>query len=247
MRPGTEGCGCFPTGRHYPGIAHLLRARVAGLATEFEDNANWVDLPIVMLDTETTGRDASQDRIVEIGIVVGRRGEIVSRVEWLINPGRPIPEDATKVHGIKDEDVKDKPRFADACREVMKALEGAIPAAYNAAFDRGFVMAELRRARLDKEAQAPALREGVQWIDPLVWARHLHSSMRSRTLGEMASRLGVELDHAHRATADAEAALLIMYKLAEDPRVPKTYGALIMEQVRLARGQEEARSMWRNR
>lgn len=57
MRGSTEGCGCFPTGRHYPAIAHLLRTRVAGLAEEIDAMSPWVDLPVVMIDVETTGRD----------------------------------------------------------------------------------------------------------------------------------------------------------------------------------------------
>ncbi len=247
MRALSEGCGCFPTGRHYPGIAHLLRARILGVISEFEASDAWQDLPIAMIDTETTGRDPNNDRIVEVAAVVGRCGQIVSRKSWLINPKRPIPAEATAVHGIHDKDVADCPSFAELCAEILGALEGMIPGAYNASFDRAFILAEVRRAGFDKVSNAPAIRLDTQWIDPLIWARHLHSNMRSRTLGEMATRLGVELDHAHRATADAEAALSVMYKLADDERVPKAYGALIQEQVRLARAQDEARQMWRNR
>jgi len=247
MRGSTEGCGCFPTGRHYPAIAHLLRTRVAGLAEEIDAMAPWVDLPVVMIDVETTGRDGQADRIVELGVVRGRRGEVISRDAWLINPERPIPAETTAVHGITDEDVKDKPTFADVCHEILAALEAAIPAAYNASFDKGFVHAEVARALPRERVMPPALRKDVEWIDPLVWARHIHATAKSRSLGDVAARLGVELDHAHRATADAEAALKVMYAFGSDPRVPATYGAFIREQLRLGRSQDEARAMWRNR
>ena len=60
------GCGCFPTGRHYPGIAHLLRVRARGTVPDLDADAAWTALPIAVLDTETTGRDPQTDRIVEI-------------------------------------------------------------------------------------------------------------------------------------------------------------------------------------
>jgi DNA polymerase-3 subunit epsilon len=245
MRPSSDGCGCFPTGRHYPAIAHLLRGRVAGLASELDADRAWTELPIAVLDVETTGKDPSDDRVVELAIVRGLRGEVLARNAWLMNPGRPIPQEAVKVHGIRDEDVRDKPAFADVCAEIAAALEAAIPCAYNAPFDRGFVLAEVARAGWAPSPRPPALRPDVAWLDPLVWARHLQANARSRSLGDVAARLGVQLDHAHRATADAEATLGVMARFAEDRRVPKTYGQLMQEQARLARAQEEARQMWR--
>src|SRR6478672_3492616 len=94
----TDGCGCFPTGRHYAGIAHLLRTVVRGLAEDLGVvDAPWIDIPIALLDVETTGRDPSADRVVEIGVVVGRGGEVIARYNWLINPGMPIPEEARQI------------------------------------------------------------------------------------------------------------------------------------------------------
>jgi len=61
----------------------------------------------------------------------------------------------------------------------------------------------------------------------------------------VAERLGVSLERAHRATDDAEAALQVLYALAADPRMPRGYAALIQEQRRLDRGQEEARRFWK--
>jgi DNA polymerase III subunit epsilon len=75
----SEGCGCFPTGRHYAGIAHLLKVGVRGIAEGFAADAPWEDLDVALLDVETTGRDASVDRVVELGIAVGRRGEVIAR------------------------------------------------------------------------------------------------------------------------------------------------------------------------
>lgn len=244
----ADACGCFPTGRHYPGIAHLLRVQAVGVAEEIAPDSAWIDQPIVFLDTETTGRDAVQDRVVEIGIIVGRYGVVQSRYNWLINPGIPIPEAASAVHGITDDDVKDQPRFDQIVSDVLEALQGAIPAAYNANFDRSFLLEELKRCSLPPgSALPPAFREGVEWLDPLVWARHIQKYEKGKTLGDVSARLGIKLENAHRASDDAEAALLVLYAFSKDSRVPKSYGALVQEQRRLWRLQEEEFAKWRNR
>lgn len=247
MKTSDDGCGCFPTGRHYPGIAHLVRVQASGLVTEVDPDAPWVELPIALLDVETTGRDAMNDRIVELAIVVGRRGEIVERFEWLVNPGRPIPDEARQVHQISGEMVADKPPFAEVAGEIVRALTGTVPGAYNAPFDKGFVTAELGRAGLEGELLPPSLRPSTEWLDPLVWTRELQKYEKGKTLGDVTARLGITLEGAHRATNDAEAALRVMYAFAKDVRVPKGYAALVQEQRRLARQQEEERARWRSR
>jgi len=245
MRGVSDVCGCFPTGLPYPGIAQLVRTTLLGVVQELDASLPWVAHPIVMIDTETTGRKASEDRIIEIAIVKGRDGEILSRDSWLINPGCPIPEDSSAVHGILDEHVESKPFFADVCDEIIEKLEGAIPAAHNASFDREFLLAEIQRLQRHDLRDVPAIRDRVVWIDPLVWARHLFQEEKSRKLSAMAELLGVEMERAHRATDDASAALRLMYKMAEQNRVPSAYGEFIQEQVRLSRIQGEARSGWR--
>ncbi len=241
-----EACGCFPTGRHYPGIAHLLRAVTRGLVEELAAEAMWAELPIALIDVETTGTDASVDRVVEVGIAIARGGEIVERRNWLVNPGRPIPKEASDVHKITDDDVKDAPAFAVVAEEIATMLSGCIPAAYNAAFDRGFLGNEVARA-VATSMSAPAFRKNVEWVDPLVWARELQQGERSRALGEVAARLGISLENAHRASDDAEAALRVMLALGRDVRVPRTYAALVQEQRRLAMAQADERRLnkWR--
>jgi DNA polymerase-3 subunit epsilon len=252
----VDACGCFPTGRHYPGIAHLLRAVIRGLAEEFTGDTPWQDLPIALLDVETTGRDASVDRVVEIGIAVARHGAVIARYNWLINPGIPIPAEVSAIHGIKDEDVKDSPRFEAIAHEVAAALSGCVPAAYNAAFDRAFMVSEFARTGVkppDGSAEGttprlvpPALRKEVEWVDPLVWAREIQREERSRALGDVAARLGVKLENAHRASDDAEAAVLVLYRLAAGGQIPPAYGALVQEQRRIALLHADERRRWRS-
>lgn len=247
MRAGADGGGCFPTGRHYPGIAHLLRVVAAGLADEFSSETPMADVAVVAIDTETTGRDPAVDRIVEIACVVHRNGATVDRRVWLVNPGRPIPKEAFDVHGISDDDVRDKPDFSGIVDELLDTLAGTVPLAYNAEFDRAFLMAELERSGHVAGELPPACRKGIEWLDPLVWARELQKYEKSKALGEVCARLGIEIAQAHRATDDAEAALAVLSAFSADARVPKTYGAFIQEQRRLGRQFEEERARWRNR
>jgi DNA polymerase III subunit epsilon len=245
----SDGCGCFPTGRHYPGIAHLLKVTIRGLAPGFTNDVPWQEIDVALLDVETTGRDASVDRVVELGIVVGRRGEVVARYNWLINPGMPIPAEVTAIHHITDEMVADKPRFETVASEIANALSGCVPAAYNALFDRAFLMSEFSRAKslgMAEPTGVPALTRDVEWLDPLVWARDIQENEKSRSLGDVAARLGVKLETAHRAEDDAEAALRVLYALGKDPRMPRAYGAMVQEQRRLSQKQADARRMWRS-
>lgn len=240
-----DGCGCFPTGRHYAGIAHLLKTTIRGIVSGVPADTPWQDLDIALLDVETTGRDASVDRVVEVGIVVGRRGEVVAKYNWLVNPGIRIPDEVIAIHHITNEMVANEPRFEAIAAEVADALRGRIPAAYNALFDRAFMWSEFSRAKTDG-TDVPALQKDVDWLDPLVWARDIQDGEKSRSLGDVAARLGISLENAHRAQDDAEAALRVLYGLSRDPRMPSGYGALVQEQRRLAQAQADARRHWRS-
>jgi DNA polymerase-3 subunit epsilon len=237
--------GCFPSGRHYPGIAHLLRIVAAGLLDEFAADHAVHGLCFAAIDTETTGRDTQTDRVVEVACVFWRDGAVVERKSWLINPGCPIPKEAFEIHGIGDDEVKDAPPFHAIVPELYACLEGHVPMAYNAEYDRKILQAELARVENLPAQSPPAFRKGVEWVDPLVWARELQKLEKSRALGDVVKRLGIELENAHRAAADAEATLHVFSAFMADVRVPKLYGALIQEQRRLARAFEDERPFWR--
>jgi DNA polymerase-3 subunit epsilon len=246
MRAGEEGGGCFPTGRHYPGIAHLLRVVAQGLIDEFDAAMLVREATFVSIDTETTGKDPAVDRVIEVALVVWERGEVAARHRFLVNPGRPIPQEAFEVHGISDDAVKDAPPFSAVVSEVIELLAGKIPLAYNAEFDRAFLIEEATRAGVQSSSLPPALRRSVEWVDPLVWARELHKDEKSRALTDVAERLGIALEKAHSAVHDAEAAMRVHAAFLSDTRVPATYGAFVQEQRRLARLHAEERKYWRN-
>lgn len=243
-------CGCFPTGRHYPGIADFLAqafSRVEGLSSAFPANDPWLDLPVAVIDFETTGFDDALDRVVEVGVVCFRRGEVTARVSWLINPGMPIPEGAVSVHGITDAMVADAPRFEQIAGELCEALAGHLPVAYNATFDRKFMHAEMARAgiKLGTPGLPPAVDAQVTWVDPLVWVRELMAEEKSKRLGDICERLAIPLSDAHRAWADAEATGRVLFALSE--RMPRAYAELIRIQDQYGAHQEAELSDWRRR
>jgi DNA polymerase-3 subunit epsilon len=107
---------------------------------------------IVFFDLETTGTDPATDRIVEISVLrIEPDGSRTSRTRR-INPGRPIPREATAIHGIRDEDVRDEPSFRQIGRGLLDFLQGADLAGFNVRrFDVPLLERELRDCGLDLE------------------------------------------------------------------------------------------------
>lgn len=255
MRGAIEVCGCFPTGRHYPGIADRMRgalARVAGMAHGFAPDVVWAEDAFVVLDFETTGLDAQSDRIIEIGAACFRGGQLEESRFWLVHPGIPIPPETTEITGITDEMVKDAAPFDVVIREVTPFLEGRIPVAYNHFFDSRFLWAELRRAGLPTHGPsaegrelAPAYVDDGVWIDPLVWARELQKGEKGHKLVDVCARLGISLENAHRASHDAEATGHVLMALA--PQMPRRYAELLRVQQRYAASQDLDMAGWRNK
>ena len=156
----------------------------------------------IVLDTETTGLSAEAgDRIIEIGCV-----ELVSRkltgnnLHFYLNPERDSHEDALKVHGISNEFLADKPRFAEVADEILRYLEGAEIIIHNAAFDLGFLDKELER--LGKPVFSSFVGEV---IDTLAMAKQLYPGKRN-SLDALCDRLGVDNSTRtlHGALLDAE-------------------------------------------
>ncbi len=157
---------------------------------------------LIILDTETTGLSAATgDRIIEIGCV-----EMVARKltgnnkHFYVNPGRDSHEDALKVHGISNEFLRDKPRFAEVADELMDYLAGAQIIIHNAPFDVSF---------LDKELELIG-RAGFKSVvsavtDTLVMAKENWPGKRN-SLDALCDRLGVDNSGRtlHGALLDAE-------------------------------------------
>ena len=146
----------------------------------------------IFLDTETTGLSADQgDRIVEVGCIemLGRRLTGANK-HFYLNPERPGHPDAIRIHGLTDEFLADKPLFAAVAGELMDYLAGAEIIIHNAAFDVGFLNAELARLK-----RAPITKSVARVTDTLLMAREAFPG-KSNSLDALCKRL--EVDNSNR-------------------------------------------------
>ena len=162
----------------------------------------------LILDTETTGLDVeSGDRIIEIGII-----ELIDSIKTgndyhaLINPEKDIDKSAQRVHGISNDDLKDKPKFSDIVDELMNFLKDSPIIIHNADFDRKFLDFELEncgRKRLTNEI-----------IDTLIIARKEFPS-QSVSLDSLCKKLKIDNTNRdyHSAIVDADLLSSIYLKL----------------------------------
>lgn len=154
----------------------------------------------IVFDTETTGLDKNDDRVIEIGAIEMVNKFITGKTFHVyINPqGKQVHPDALAVHGISNESLLDKPNFSEISEEFLTFIEGAKLVAHNAMFDIGFLNAELARIN-----QVPISTDVV--IDTLALARRKHP-MGPNTLDALCKRYGVNNAHRmlHGALLDTE-------------------------------------------
>ena len=156
----------------------------------------------IVLDTETTGLEPEQGhRIIEIGCVeLLERRLTGNNFHVFLQPDREIDAAAIEVHGITNEFLADKPRFADVAADLLAYLEGAELVIHNAPFDVGFLDAELTRLQ-----GLGAVAEHCSVLDTLVLARRKHPGQRN-SLDALCGRYDVDNSRRdkHGALLDAE-------------------------------------------
>jgi DNA polymerase III subunit epsilon len=156
----------------------------------------------IVLDTETTGLDPFDGhRVVQIGCI-----ELVNCIPsgrvWHchVNPEREVPYQAFEVHGLSTEFLRDKPRFAELADDMLAFIEGAVLVMHNAAFDFGFLNAELERV-------ARPLLKWDRVVDTLALARRRHPGAPS-SLDALCKRYGVDLSEREKHGALLDCRLL---------------------------------------
>ncbi|MFN7121494.1 MAG: DNA polymerase III subunit epsilon [Hydrogenophaga sp.] len=156
----------------------------------------------IVLDTETTGLSADNgDRIIEIGCVELLNRKLTgNNLHFYVNPERDSHEDALKVHGISNEFLRDKPKFAAIADELLEYLRDAELIIHNAPFDISFLNKELERLG------RPSIKTVIgQVTDSLVMAKEMFPGKRNG-LDALCDRLGVDNSGRtlHGALLDAE-------------------------------------------
>lgn len=203
----------------------------------------------VVLDTETTGLDPAEGhRIIELGCV-----EVVNRrltgntYHQYVNPNREIDSAATEVHGITNEVLADKPRFADIASDFLSFIKGAELIIHNASFDVGFINHELTRmvAERSDDGGPPELLKVdylCKVVDSLALARGLHPGQKN-DLDSLCRRYSVDNTQRtlHGALLDAEILADVYLAMTggqaglfEESRAATAVGAAIVETKRIS-------------
>jgi CBS domain-containing protein len=161
----------------------------------------------VSLDTETTGLDPANARIVQIGVIDISNGELKSETAWeqIVDPGTPIPDVASKIHGISDADVSGSPDLATLWPELTERLGGRVVIGHSIGFDLSVLHAEARRAGLDwQKPRALCVRMLAMLVAP---------SLADHSLDALANWLDIGIENRHRALGDAVATAAVFTAL----------------------------------
>ena len=166
-----------------------------------------LEKPIAFFDLETTGIQISKDRIIEIAILKILPGGEQKRKRWMINPTIPISQEAKDIHGISDDQVKDKPKFKDVADDILNFLEGCDLAGYNSnRFDIPLLVEEFLRVNINFNM------ENRKSID----IQNIFHKMEQRTLiAAYKFYCNKDLINAHSAEADTEATYNILLSQIE--------------------------------
>ena len=142
----------------------------------------------IILDTETTGLEVHQGhRIIEIGaVLLNDRKKSEEHFHTYLNPSRLIDEEASKVHGIMNEDLLEKPYFEEVAEEFLEFIDGSTLVIHNAAFDVGFLNNELKLA----SSKYPMLEDICEIEDSLALAKDKFPGQRN-SLDALASRFDI--------------------------------------------------------
>lgn len=179
---------------------------------------NFANLRRLAWDTETTGVNPAEARIVTAAIVVRGGGQPDRTFSWLINPQVPIPPEATAVHGIDDaraqaEGIDPWVALDEIADLLASAIRKRLPViAFNQAFDWSVLHYELVRHDLTTMEERLDYTDPITLIDPHVLDKQLVTRLRGagqRKLKPTCGRYGITLDDWHTAEADALAALML--------------------------------------
>ncbi len=162
-----------------------------------------------IVDIETTGGRASDEKITEIAVYVHDGEKIVEEFSTLVNPERFIPSFITRLTGIDNEMVKNAPKFYEVAKKIVEITEGKTFVAHNAQFDYSF---------LREEFKSLGFTFSRDYVCTVKLSRKLIPGFRSYSLGNLCDSLGIKIEGRHRATGDALATVKLFEILLKNDR-----------------------------
>ncbi|MBQ3105066.1 MAG: PolC-type DNA polymerase III [Lachnospiraceae bacterium] len=160
----------------------------------------------VVFDIETTGFSPVNNRIIEIGAVKVRQGEILEVFSSFVNPQVPIPFEIVKLTGIDDDMVTEAPAIEEVLPSFLEFAKDCVLVAHNATFDMSFII---------ENAERLGRKEEFTYLDTLRLARVLLPGQAKHTLDAVCKTLKISLENHHRAVDDAKATAEIFLQFAE--------------------------------
>ena len=174
--------------------------------TEYVKSTGW-DNTFVVFDLETTGFDKKECKIIEIGAVKIRNGEVIDTFSEFVDPEQPIPPKITELTSITDSMVEGAekievmlPRFKEFCKDCVLV-------AHNALFDVGFMKEKARQQGTDFE---------FCYMDTLTLGRAMYPGLTNHKLDTISKHLNVILENHHRAVDDAKATADVFVKMMNE-------------------------------
>ena len=165
---------------------------------------SFADDEFVVFDIETTGLSCVMDKIIEIGAVICKNGEILDRFDTFVDPEIPIPGEIVELTSITDDMVKGAPKIAEALKSFLDFCGDRPLVAHNAPFDTSFI----RTACVECGYEFT-----YTYIDTCAMSRFVNPELKKHKLDVLQEYFGLEdFDH-HRADADAEITAKIFHKM----------------------------------
>lgn len=168
-------------------------------------DTNLKDVEFSVLDVETTGLSARNNRVIEIGIVKVKNLKVVDKYTSLVNPGCDIPYFITQFTGIANSDVDYSPGFEDVAETIEEFIGNSIISGHNLSFDEGFLKYEFIRNGFEPLSNLN--------VCTLKLARKVFPLIKSKSLASVTQHLKIKNKDSHRALSDAEATAQILIKL----------------------------------
>lgn len=171
----------------------------------------------IFYDTETTGIRPDKDRVIELAAFDPARNKTF---EKLINPGCPIPAEATAIHKITNEMVANSPSFGEVVQEFVDFCDGEVVliAHNNDGFDIHFMRNEFERSNMTMPPW--------KFLDSLKWARRYRKDLPRHTLQFLREIYGIQANNAHRALDDVIVLETVFRNMTDDLSIDQIFALI---------------------